>query len=58
MECPDCSAELHIEGDYPDFTAYCDECDDYVDAGVELLEEYLAVQGDLAYERMRDREFE
>ena len=57
MECPDCSAELHIEGDYPDFTAYCDECDDYVDAG-DLAEEYLAAQGDLIFDTLRDREFE
>ena len=56
--CKKCGEICQIDGEFPKFFAYCDNCQDYVDDKDidEYTADYLASEIDRAYERSKWRE--
>jgi len=56
INCNKCGNESYIEGEYPEFFAWCTTCDDYAE-GFDCLAHAADHMGNLidhTYDRMRD----
>jgi len=57
--CRKCFSECIVEGDFPKFYCWCDECDDYAKGFDEEAEDYAAdymgTMIDHVYDRMSDK---
>jgi len=55
VTCAKCNSVCQVDGEYPKFFAWCDECDDYADCDMsEFATEWFAGLVDYTYDRMRD----
>jgi hypothetical protein len=54
--CCKCGLLCHIDGEYPKFIVWCDECNNYADIDLEeLQEDYLGNRIDHAYEQCKEK---
>ena len=52
VECKRCGSICQIDGEFPKFFAYCDNCQNYVDVD-DYTADYLASEIDRAYEKSK-----